>query len=118
MPKGELSMSCIFVCHFHLTSITNLTAVWAQACGLEHKNTFVIIVHLWTTCIRDIYLFVSVCCWDGRSITILQLLVQILRTFATVTILVCVLVNELDKVNPSDTILSMTLTGSSKKGRM
>ena len=23
------------------------TAVWAQACGLEHKKSFVIIVHLW-----------------------------------------------------------------------
>ena len=41
-------MSCIFLCHPHLTRITVLTAVWAQACGLESKNTCVIIVHLWT----------------------------------------------------------------------
>ena len=51
------------------------------------------IVHLWTICIRDIFLFVSVCWCDCGSITILPLLVPILRTFATVTILVCVLVN-------------------------
>ena len=31
-------MSCLFVCHSHLTSITVLTAVWAQACGLKAKT--------------------------------------------------------------------------------
>ena len=29
-------MSCIFICPAHLTSISVHTAVWAQACGLEH----------------------------------------------------------------------------------
>ena len=56
-------MSCLFVCHPHLTSIVVFTAVWAQACGLEHKHTFVIIVHIWTICIRDSFLFVLVCWW-------------------------------------------------------
>ena len=59
-----LGMSCLLVCHPHLTSIIVLTAVWAQACGLEHRNTFVVIVHLWTICIRDSFLFVSVCWWE------------------------------------------------------
>ena len=40
-------MWCIFVCHTLLTSIILCTAVWAQACGLEHKTSFVMIVHLW-----------------------------------------------------------------------
>ena len=50
-------------------------------------------MHLWTICILDIFLFVSVCWWDGRSITKLPLLVQVIRTFATVTISLCVSVN-------------------------
>ena len=37
----------IFICHPHLTSIICCTAVWAQACGLERKTSFAIIVHLW-----------------------------------------------------------------------
>ena len=32
-------LSCLFVCHPHLTSIIALTAVWAQPCGLEHKTS-------------------------------------------------------------------------------
>ena len=28
----------VYLCHSHLTSITVLTAVWAQACGLESKT--------------------------------------------------------------------------------
>ena len=59
---GEAAcLSCLLVCHPPLTSITFLTAVWAQACGLENKNTFVIIVHLWSTGIHDSSLFVLVC---------------------------------------------------------
>ena len=38
---------CILVCHPHLTIILCCTAVWAQACGLDHKTSFIIIVHLW-----------------------------------------------------------------------
>ena len=37
----------ILICHLHLTSIICCTAVWAQACGLERKTSFVIIVQLW-----------------------------------------------------------------------
>ena len=80
-------MSCLFVCHPHLTSIIVLTAVWAQACGLKHKTPFVIIVHSWIICLRG---SVSVC--GGSSSTILPLLVQVIRIFATATIfglLVC-----------------------------
>ena len=40
-------MWCILVCHHHLTIILCCIAVWAQACGSEHKTSFVIIVHLW-----------------------------------------------------------------------
>ena len=36
----EAFMCCIFVCHPHLTIISCCTAVWAQACGSEHKNKF------------------------------------------------------------------------------
>ena len=36
-----------FFCRPHLTNIICCTAVWAQACGLERKTSFVIIVHLW-----------------------------------------------------------------------
>ena len=75
---------CILVCHPHLTIIICLTAVWAQACGPERKTSFVIIVHLWfIRCSRS---FLDPCwCVDGSSITILPLLLQIIRTFATLT---------------------------------
>ena len=80
------SMSCIFVCHSHLTSITILTAVWAQACGLEHKAPMSL------SCIFGPFastIFFCLCwCVGGSSVTILPLLVQMLRTVATVTILV------------------------------
>ena len=33
-------MWCFLVCHPHLTTIPCCTAVWAQACGLDHKNKF------------------------------------------------------------------------------
>ena len=70
----------IFMCHPHLTSINCCTAVWAQACGLERKTSFVIIVHRWF--IRRHRSFFC-CCWcvGGSNITILPLLVQIIRTF-------------------------------------
>ena len=56
------------------------------------KKVFVITVHLWF--IWRLHLFVVVV--GGSSITILPLLVQIIRSFATVTTLVhCVLVNTL-----------------------
>ena len=38
---------CILVCHPYLTIIPCCTAVWAQACGLDHKTSFVISHHLW-----------------------------------------------------------------------
>ena len=59
---------------------------------LERKTSFVIIVHLWfIRCPQSFPVVVGV-----FSITILPLLVQIVRTFATVTIFVqCVLVNTL-----------------------
>ena len=62
------------------------TAVWAQACGSERKTGFVIIVHLWfIRCPRS---FLDPCwCVGGSSITILPLLVQTIRTFATLTTL-------------------------------
>ena len=47
---------CILVCHPHLTIIICRTAVWAQACGSEHKTSFVIIVHLWFICVLDCFL--------------------------------------------------------------
>ena len=40
-------MWCILVCHAHLTIIVCCTVVWAQACGVERKTSFVIIFHLW-----------------------------------------------------------------------
>ena len=66
---------CIFVCHPHLTLISHcLTAVWAQACGSEHKTSFVIILHhrfIWRPCLSfDPRWSVGV-----RSITTLPLLV-------------------------------------------
>ena len=90
--QGE--MWCILVCDPHRTIIICCTAVWAQACGLEHKTSFVIIVHLWF--IRRPHLFfLSLVCWWG-SITILPHLVHIIRTFATVTTpVLCMLVNTL-----------------------
>ena len=75
---------CIFVCHPHLTLISCCAAVWAQACGSEHKTSFVIILHhrfIWRAC-----LFLDPCwCVGGSSITILPLLVQIIWTFTTLT---------------------------------
>ena len=58
-------MWCIFICHPHLTGIICIiccTAVWAQACGLERKTSFVIIVHLWF--IRRPRSFSVVCWWE------------------------------------------------------
>ena len=57
-------MSCLCVCHPHLTSIIVLTAVWAQACGLEHKTPFVIIVHFGSFVSASVFLFVLVCWWE------------------------------------------------------
>ena len=88
---------CILICHPHLTSIIICrTAVWAQACGSEHKTSFfVIIVHLWfSRCPQSFVVAVGV--FGGSSITILLFLVRIIWTFATVTSFVlCVLVNTL-----------------------
>ena len=100
--KGDRLVWCIFICHLHLTSIICCTAVWAQACGLERKTSFVIIVHLWF--IRRPRSFFTYCwCVGGSSITILPLLVQIFRTFAIVTFFVlCVMVNTLPYHDPVD----------------
>ena len=69
-------MSCVLVNHLHLTSIIVFTSVWAQACVLEHKTPFAIIVHLWSIGIRDSSLSTLVCVgWS--SFTVLPLLVQI-----------------------------------------
>ena len=88
--RGGHQLWCIFICHPHLTSIICCTGVWAQACGLERKTSFVIIVHLWF--IRRPRSFFAVV---GVLVGAV-LLVQIIRTFATVTIFVqCVLVNTL-----------------------
>ena len=85
-PTDEpLQLLCgvsILVCHPHLTIIICCTAVWAQACGSEHKTSFVIIVHHWFNWCP--WLSLDPCwCVGGSSITILPLLVQIIRTSAT-----------------------------------
>ena len=90
------SVWCILICHSHLTSIIICrTAVWAQACGSEHRTSFVIIVHLWSIrCAQSFVVAVGVS--GGNGITILLFLVRIFWTFATVKIFVlCVLVNTL-----------------------
>ena len=56
-----LGMSCLLVCHPHLSSITLLTAVWARPCGLENEKTFVIIVRRWSIGIHDRSLSVLAC---------------------------------------------------------
>ena len=80
----QWSLWCIFVCHPHLTLISCCAAVWAQACGSEHKTSFFIILHhrfIWRPC-----LFLDPCwCVGGSSITILPLLVEIVWTFTTLT---------------------------------
>ena len=84
---------CILVCHLRLTIIHCCTAVWAQACGLDHKNKF---RHFLASLIHSAsaIVFPSVCWWG--SVTILLLLVHVIRTFATVTTTVLgVLVNTL-----------------------
>ena len=78
-PHGKLS--CIFVCHPHLTSIFFVTAFWAQVCGLEPETP------LSLSCIfgPQVSTIVVCFCWctGGSSITILPLLVQMLLTLAT-----------------------------------
>ena len=64
-------------------------AVCAQACGLQHKTPLSLSCIFGPFASSIIFLFVSVCWWDGRSITKLPLI----RTFATVTISLCVSVN-------------------------
>ena len=88
-------MWCILVCLPHLTIIICLAAVWAQACGSEHKTSFVIIGHLWfIRCPQSFIVAVGV--FGGSSITILLFLVRNFWTFATVTIFVlCVLIDTL-----------------------
>ena len=95
--------------HPHLTIIICRAAVWAQACGSESKTSFVIIVHLWfIRCPRS---FLDPCwCVGGCSFTILPLLVQIIRTCATVTTPVrCVLVNTLQYHDTVDFCASIYL---------
>ena len=83
-------MWCILVCHPHLTIILCCTAVWAQACGLENKTSFVIIVHLWF--IWRLHLFVPVVGREQYHNTTISGIDSL--TFATVTTLVqCVLEN-------------------------
>ena len=84
---------CILVCHPHLTIILCCTAVWAQACGLDHKNKF---RHFLSSLVHSasasVFTSLSVCWWC--SITILLLMVHFIRTVATVTIpVLVVLVN-------------------------
>ena len=94
----RLRLLCILVCHPHLTIILCCKAVWAQACGLDHKTSFVISLHLWF--IRRPQLFLSWC-----SITILLFLVHFIRTFATVTTHVLgVLVNTLQYLDTVDVV--------------
>ena len=54
-------LSCLFVCHPHLTSIIVLTAVWAQACGLEPDIQ--ILPMSWTSFVQPCSLagFIKVC---------------------------------------------------------
>ena len=81
---------CILVCHHHLTIILCCTAVWSQACGFDHKTSFVIFFHLWF--IRRPQLFLLRCRFVGGVL----LLVYFIRTVATVTIpVLVVLVNTL-----------------------
>ena len=56
-------MSCLFVCHPHLTSIIVLPAVWAQACGLEHKTPLPLSCILGSFVSAAVFLFVLVCWW-------------------------------------------------------
>ena len=87
------SMWCILVCHPHLTITICCVAVWAQACGLERKTSF---CHYRASLVRSAssIVFCLCRCLGGSSITTLPLLVQIIRTFATVTTFVlCVWVN-------------------------
>ena len=54
-------MWCILICHLHLTSIIIcLTAVWAQACGSEHKNKF---CHCRASLVHSVSAIVRRCCW-------------------------------------------------------
>ena len=94
-----LRLWCIFFRHPHLTSIFSCTAVWAQACGLERKTSFVIIVHLWFIWRLPSFAVVV----GGNSITILLFLTLIFRTFAALTIFVeCVFVNTLQYHDTDD----------------
>ena len=73
-----VSLSVILVCHPHLTIFLRCTAVWAQACGLDHETSFVTFLHhrfIWRPCLS----FDP--CWSvgGSSITILPLLVLSIR---------------------------------------
>ena len=51
-------MWCILVCHPHLTIIPCCTAVWAQACGLDHKTSFVTSLHLGSFGVRNCFYLV------------------------------------------------------------
>ena len=61
---------------------------WAQACGLENQNTFVIIVHLGSIGISIVLFCVGVL--GGSSTTVLPHPVQFVWDLETTTILVCV----------------------------
>ena len=69
---------------------------WHRHAGLDHKTSFVILVHLWFIRRPPSIVFCCRWCVGGSSITILPLLVQIIRTLATVTTpFQCVLENTL-----------------------
>ena len=54
-------MWCIFVCHPHLTIIICRTAVWAQACGSEHKTSLSLSCIIGLFGVLDCFLIPVVC---------------------------------------------------------
>ena len=75
-------LSCLFVCHPHLTSIIVLTTVWHRHAGWNIKHLYhfrASLVHL-----SPRHRFCLCWCVGGSRITILQLLVQVVRIFAIV----------------------------------
>ena len=83
-----------------MTIILCCTAVWAQACGLDHKNKFCHSFIFGSFGLRNCF-YLVVGLWS--SITILLLLVHVVWSFATVTTPVLgVLVNTLQYLDTVD----------------
>ena len=57
-------MWCLIFCRHHVTSIVVFHSCLGTGIRVGTSNIFVIIVHLWTSGIRDICLFASVCWWE------------------------------------------------------